>query len=358
MRRSRATLGNARKLRDVTGVGTEHKLTIAVNLLGIFNYESVEDFLKSSEIIHDLQSNSVTITDKETATRIATASIPYLANSDSLRKVLYEATIATAAYSTVNGKNAADFKIQQSMLTYDHDMSSSELRKELRLALLIGQMTPAELNSLPMQRPRHVLIDARQTLGNDQFLKMFFEDPATRLPHTFEALEALGRGQLAALLDPNDQEDAKRLRVLNNEKGEWDAMNASGGQAPADSPASYSDWIDIRWWAASVHNTAHPLKAALAALASVPAGADVSQDKKFMDARRELRDALGKVTHDAHAAFEKGWPIAVTFALVGGNTDANVKATWNGVQQVPTAQPAIMPPVAKKLAAGAGGNKV
>lgn len=338
-------LQNAKELRNVVGATHETKFTLPVNMLGIFNYESVSDFISDSTVVHDIENASVTITDNSTAKRITVASTPYLADSDKLRAVLYEAMLATAAYKMAGGKLTPNLTMNQSVLKYAAKRSTADLRKDLRLAILIGELTDAQLDAIPLINPRHVLIDASQTLDNIHLMRIFFADPDTKSGHTIDELTQIGRQTLAALLDPANMADARRIAVLNDDAA-WHDMDESGGKPPSDSPASYSDWYDVTFWANAVHDAAQPLKAALDALDQVPAGSDPSADRNFMSARDTLKKAIGKVTHETHAAFDFGWPIAVMYALSGGNTAAALNAMWNGNQQVPLPQAAAMPAAA------------
>lgn len=340
-----STLPNARELRNVVGAADETKFTLPVNLLGLFNYESVSNFVSNSTVVHDIENASVTITDKSTAKRITIASTPYLADSDKLRAVLYEAVLATAAYKMAGGKFTPDFTMNQSVLKYAAKRSTADLRKDLRLAVLIGELTPAQLDAIPMVNPRHVLIDASQALDNTHLMRIFFADPATKSSHTIEELTRIGRQTLAALLDPANPVDVRRITVLSDDAA-WHDMDESGGKPPSDSPASYSDWYDVTFWANAIHDAAQPLKAAIDALDEVPAGSDPSEDRNFMGRRDVLKKAIGKVTHETHAAFDFGWPIAVMYALSGGNTGAALRANWNGDQHVPLPQVAAIPTAA------------
>lgn len=347
------TLRDAQERLNVTATTSEDKFTLSVNLLGLFNYESMADFVSDSKIVYDAENASITIADTHTARRITTASTSYLADADKLRKVLYEATLATAAYKLASGKFAADFKMNQSMLISRARLSTADLRKALRLAVLIGEATSAQLDAIPMAKPSHVRIEASQDLLNDQLLGIFLADPKHGTPHAVSEVTHLGRRTLAALLDPANPVDARRIEVLNSDSL-WQDMDASGGKPPAGSPDSYDDWYDVTFWANDIHDVARPLQAVLEALPQVPAGSDPAQDKNFMKKRDILRKAIGEMADHTHAAFEMGWPIAVMFALSGGNTGATLKATWNGTPHLPLPGAVFSPPVAsaKTLATG------
>jgi hypothetical protein len=328
-------LRNAKELRNVVSDSRESKFTLPINLLGIFNYEKLDDFVAKSTIVHDDENGTVTVTDSQNAKRITAASTPYLAQADRLREVLYEATVATAAYALVGGKFGSDFQMSQSMLIYKARMAEADLRKALQLAVLIGELTGAQLDAIPISNPSHVLIDAKQSLGNDQLLKIFFADPSKGTAHPLDELTLFGRRTLIALLDTANRADARRIAVLNSDQS-WHDLDESGGRnVPPDSPGSYSDWYDVTFWANDIHDVAKPLKDVLDAVSKVPVGSDPTKNKTFMKRRKVLQKAIGEVVHDTHAALEMGWPIAVMYALSGRNTGATLKASWSGTVHVP-----------------------
>ena len=351
-----AHLGNATEQRNVVGTDRETSFKFTVNLLGIFNYESVSEFVRSSTILHNLEDGSITITDKATAARISAASTPYRADADKLRSVLYEGTIATAVYAVASGKTAAGLSINQSLFTYQAQTTSAALRKELRLAVAIGELAPAQLNAIRISpKPRQVAINASQAFTGQDALALFFADTVARTPHHLQALTDLGRRTLGELLDPSDSVDARRIQILNSD-ALWAEMDEQ--HFPTDSPASYSDWYDVTFWANSIHDIAAPLKAVLEALEQLPQGADPSKNANFKKKRSSLQSAVSEVIKDTHAAFEKGWPIAVMDTLAGGRGGATMTAKWDGVTQIPIAQQLPMRPnaLSKHLAARNAGT--
>ena len=96
-------LPNARELRNVVKKTRESSHKTIINLLGVYNAESISDFVRSCSILHD-ENGAIIITDKATASRISTVQIPYAADPDKLRSALSDAFLATVTYSAaVNG---------------------------------------------------------------------------------------------------------------------------------------------------------------------------------------------------------------------------------------------------------------
>lgn len=345
-----AELPEAKELKNVVGTNREHKFTFSINLLGIFDYETVADFVTTCTVLR-ASDGSVTITDQVTAKRIAVASMPYLADAQKLRRILYQSLTPTLAYVVAGGNKTVNIDVGQSLLIYRATTNAAQLRKDLRLAVAIGELTETQLDSLPINNPKpmHVVIDANQDIKGAEALDMFFADPKTFTARDLDGLKAMGKQALAALLDPNDPVDRRRIEILND-PDVWEEMD--NNQFPQDSPASYSDWYDVTFWANAIHNAGAPLRAALLALAQVPPGTDPSTDPNFTKARTSLTKVMGEVTHDTHAAFESGWPIAIMYRLAGGATGASLTASWDSQVQVPIPQRVAMQPnaLAKRIA--------
>jgi len=98
---------------------------------------------------------------------------------------------------------------------------------------------------------------------------------------------------------------------------------------PSGSPASYSDWYDITFWARSIATVAPALKSVLDTAETQIQG-DPTKNPTFMRQRAALAKAVATVTRDTKAAFEKGWPLAVMFTLSGRKAPVSFTAQWDG----------------------------
>jgi hypothetical protein len=323
-------LSNARELKNVAGKSREAKATLAVNLLGVLNYEKIGDFLRSSTVLHCIQDGSITITDEATARRIAVASTPFAADPVKLRHMLDVSMIATAVYNIASGKFRSALTTDQNLVIYRDAADRAGLAKLLLLAPALGVETAVAIDN---PKPRHILIEASQQTTDAQALRIFFSDTSERTPRDVGELTSLGRRTLAKLLDPASPVDAKRIAILSSDEA-WQQMDAQRFPM-STSPASYSDWYNVTFWANSVHNAGKPLKDVLDAIDAMPAGTDPSADAGFTQKRQSLSQALSAVTKDSNAAFEKGWPMAVTYALAG--TSPVLTARWDGVQRIRSA---------------------
>ena len=72
-------------------------LTLKLNILGIYNYASINDLTLKGTVLTDPASGEIVITDSATATHIS-GTVNFLADPDKLRKVLAQSFLITAAY--------------------------------------------------------------------------------------------------------------------------------------------------------------------------------------------------------------------------------------------------------------------
>ncbi len=325
-------LSNARELRNVVTDTHEATGKTSLNLLGIYDCASTQDFVRQCCILHDTEDGTITITDKETAQRIAVASAPFAAQDDKLRKVLDEAFLATVAYTTADSRAGFSPSIQatQSLLLYNQRSDFSALHKALLLGVALNLLIANDLRQIAAQKNfKYVRLAARTTFTGDDALRLFFSDTAARTAYQLPDLKRLGRQVLASLLDRNQPADNARWQVLTSDST-WADMEQQ--QFPPGSPASYSDWYDITFWARSIATVAPRLKAVLDAADAQRQG-DPTKDPTFMAERAALAKAIATVTRDTKAAFEKGWPMAVMFALSGSKAPVTFTAQWDGKKQ-------------------------
>ncbi|MBV9612131.1 MAG: hypothetical protein JO091_06645 [Acidobacteriaceae bacterium] len=324
-------LSTAQELRNVTGETKERNHVANVNLLGVFNYASMSDFVGSCTVLHSPEDGTITVTDKQTASRISIASVPYVAAADRLRAVLNEASIATMTYTaaTAGGKLGADLKVTQNLLLYKEKLDAKSVHKNMLPAVALRLITASEWQNLVPHQPAasHVRIAAQAVFDGDAAIQLFFSDVAAQTPRNLADVKRLGRAVLSALLDRDNTVDLKRWQILNSDDA-WSQMEQQ--QFPKDSPASYSDWYDITFWADAICKVAVPLKAVLQSVGNVGPGEDPTQNADFMSKRADLAKAIGAVTRNSHAAFEPGWPIAVMVSLSGFKASTRFEAAWDG----------------------------
>ncbi len=309
-----AQLPNAKQLRNVVVDTVEKEFSLTLNVLGLFNYRSVADFIKSMKIVRNAADGSVTLTDTATASWISTASTP-LAAADRLRSALYEGFLATATYQAMLAGTGANpvFSATQGYSVYKSSMDYRDALKQLNAGLVLGVMPASVKSNLPAvgSPVQHPLFTAARNYSNDDVLRFFFSDVQHLIPRTAASLKQTGRRILAALLDPQDTTDQRRIEALGSDQS-WAEMDEN----PAGIlPPFYSDWYDITMWAGALAKVG-PLLADVIAYAKSVTG-DPSADQTFMKKRKALALALDGATHNTHAAFDESFPICVMSALAG-----------------------------------------
>ena len=325
-------LPNARKIRNVITDTVETKFAVTVNVLGLYNYRSVADFVRSMKVVTNRDDGSVVITDSATATHIVTASTPLAADPDRLRAALYEAFVATATYKallTGTGVNPV-FGATQDYFLYKDSMPYRAALTQLNTGEVLGVMQPAVKTGQtdPGGAIRHARFVASCKYGNDDVLRFFFSDISGFKPRKTVDLEKIGRTVLASLLDLQNPIDRKRYLMLNDDAA-WAQLDATGSNIP---DPYYSDWYDITVaWAPAIAKVG-PLLADIIAYAKTVAG-DPTADPVFMKKRAAVALALDGATHKTHASANPNFPICVMATLAGltpGENPPVFQASWNG----------------------------
>jgi len=352
-----AALPNVTILRDITRETEKLEHKIVINLLGIYNAESLDQFVKTCTILHDAD-GQVVITDKLTASRIAVASEPFLADAHKLRSALAEAFLATVTYVAGGSAGSAhikDFTASQTYFYFRDKMSRREMQSHLLLGKALRLIPDASWDKILAANTvfRHARVSAAATYDATAAMKLFFKDSASQTPWPHQELERIGRQVMIALIDPSEPTGPARISVLQNE-AIWAAMDNSGNVNAFGSIAGLQklgpnelsdagvDWTDITWWADAMTKVAPKLSDVLSALKSSTAK-DPTTDPNFMKKRKDLEAVIGQVTRHSRAAFAGGWGIAVMEAVsqfaapvtMDISADGNIKQHYESVKSAP-----------------------
>ncbi len=308
-------LPNARKIRNAIVDTVETGSAFTVNFLGLYNYRSIADFVRTMRVVKNPEDGSVTITDSATAKQIATASTPLAADADRLRAALHEGFVATATYKALlAGMGAeASFGATQDFLLYRDSMGYRQALKQLNAGEALGAMPAAVKTALPAVAGPvgQARFAASCTYGNEDVLRFFFTDIQALTARNAGDVQKIGREVLASLLDPQDPTDRKRIGVLGSDP-DWAAMDAN----PAGILAPFSaDWYDITHWASAIAKVGPPLADTIRFGKTVRG--DPTANPEFMKKRAALALALDSVTHNTRATFEKAFAICAMARLAG-----------------------------------------
>ena len=354
-----AALPNASPLRNVVQDTDQFQHKIVINLLGIYNAETVDTFVKSCTVLHN-PDGQVVVTDKGTATHISVASAPLLADTGKLRSALSEASIATISY-VAGGAGAApgikmkDLSMTQTYLRFGDKMSRRDMLQQIALGEALKLIAGKTGDSILASRPvfNHAKITASASYDSNAAMKLFFSDASRRSPRSRADLTRMGRQVMLCFVDPSDPSGPARIRVLKDD-ALWTAMDntdavAEFGTIPGLSKLGANeladvgaDWSDVTWWAGAMSKVAPKLRDMLAALEQSTTK-DPTADQNFMKKRDKLASVLGKVAQNARAAFAGGWGIAVMEAVSGFaapvtldiSADGNIKQHYASPQAIP-----------------------
>ncbi len=343
-------LPNATPVRNIVKETNDSKHTIGVNVLGIYNASSVDDYVRSCTILNDDQGH-LTIVDKLKASHLTAAATPYAADPDKLRKALSEGFLATMTYTAAASQ--AGLTASQTYFRYADKMPLPDMQDQIRLGSALNLIRDEHWDEILAETPslRHVKVAAIAAYDHTAALRLFFSDASGRTPHTREELERIGRDVMASLIDPSSQAGKVRMSVLKND-ALWSAMDQNGNvgafqkmipglsQLSAnDFGAISTDWKDITWWAKSMVQVAPKLNDLLTTVEK--STAPDPTDPNFMKKRKALADALGHATRDSRAAFADGWGLAVMFAVSGGVGVVNMDIAWNSTSEHYEAAPKV-----------------
>ena len=289
--------------------------TLKVNILGIYNYASINDLTLKGTILADAVSGSVLITDQATATRVSGA-VNFLADPDKLRKELAQSFLITAAYRC-SGLIAHGPSLKTS---YWHFAAHAKTTRQTMAAYLdalhaLGLVSEAETE----QKLSNLSDFGRSTcyIGtdyDDALSQSLYLHPDGQ-PRGIEEYEQIGRQALRQLLHAGD-EDGYRLRSLEND-ALWQQVKATGGTptnlAPlfpdlrpdTQIPIIAGDYLLIEWWANAMSRLAVTLSAAKRFFAQKPAPA--SDSPAFRKAQTDLWHRMADVARNTHDRFADPW---------------------------------------------------
>jgi hypothetical protein len=349
-------LSNVKEIRNIVKTTHESRHAIEINLLGIYNAATLNDFVKSCSILHD-GNGQIVVTDRETANHMAVVEAPYTADSDKLRQALAEAFLCTITYTagaTAIPRIATDLSVSQTYFRYAATMSSAQMRAQVLLGSALGLIPAgswdAELSS--KAEFHHVKAGAQARYARNAVLRFFFSDPVNRIARTRPELEKIGRSVMSALIAPADSSAAARRAALQDDVL-WNAMDQMGnvagfGQIESlkryDIPAQRAigtDWIDITWWVNAMLKVAPRLSDILTAAES--SRGDPTKNRNWQNKRQSLADAIAGVAKNTRAAFADGWGLAVMFSLSAKQAIAEMDLCADGRQEhYGTARPAVL----------------
>jgi hypothetical protein len=302
----------ARRLR-------ERRTSWRFNLLGILNVASFSELIRDGSVTYDPVAGALTAADRISAKRIRITSLPFAADPEKLRRVLFESLMVTAAYSASRALGA------QVSLTADHvyleqrgKTKRADLEDHYRALIALG---------LCDTRERDTRLGALADFGSSTFAvenhfdavacdAMFLD--ADGQPCDEAHYERLARGAFLALLPADDPTRSYRRFALESDAA-WVRLRQLGAAIDEGLPGHIrndairrevvrGDVVTIAWWATAMGKAGASLAEMRRFLGQRDA-AGLRDDAAFVRARAKLEKALADVVANTAARFDDPWDV-------------------------------------------------
>ncbi len=307
--------------------------TLSINILGLYNYASINDLLLKGTVLTDAASGAVLITDEANATHVSGA-VNFLADSDKLRKVLAQSFLITAAYRC-SGLIAHGPTLKASYWHFashaktDLQTMGAYLDALLALGLISEADKETRLSNLTDfgSSTCYIGTDYDDTLCQGVYLWVDGQ------PRGIDEFEQIGRQALRELLHA-DGDDGFRLRSLEND-AVWQQVKDTGGTATnlamvfpdlrpdSQIPIIAGDYLLIEWWANTMSKLAVTLSAARRFFAQDPPPA--TNSPAFKQAQNDLWHRMAEVASNTHDRFGDPWGLIAMDLASGRRSQASAR---------------------------------
>ncbi len=312
--------------------------TLKINVLGIYNYASINDLTLKGTILTDAVSGAVLITDEATATRVS-GTVNFLADPDKLRKLLAQSFLITAAYRC-SGLIAHGPSLKAS---YWHFAAHAKTNRQTMAAYIDALQA---LGLVSETQKAESLSNLSDFGGSTFYIGTDYDDALSQSlylrsddqPRLIEEYEQIGRQALRQLLHAGD--DDYRLRSLQND-AIWQQVKVTGGTlvnlAPlfpdlrpnTQIPIIAGDYLLIAWWANTMSRLAVTLSAAKRFFSQKPAPA--SDSPAFQKAQADLWHRMAEVASKTHDRFADPWGLVAMDLASGQQSLASARIISPGL---------------------------
>lgn len=314
--------------------------TWRINLFGIVNILHLTELVRTGTVIVDHETGDLLITDEITAKKITIETRPHDAVPTKLRKVLMQSMVLTAAYHASGVQKIVGFSGAMSYFEQRASARKQDVSNYLDNFVSVGLIPPARKGSVltgAFAGPASVFLEL--TFDDAAFRAMFI-DPSDK-PFSGDSYEASGRDALARLVQKGDENDFRRVPMLDDAL--WKTMTSLGqfSMRGAMPPALQSDpqfllvaqdFVVIRWWAAAMTEASKRVADMRQFLADAGADAESLKDNHdFKKKRADLEKALAEVVSNSQPDIPDAW------GLVAMDTAARRKAAARGILVTTTA---------------------
>lgn len=307
--------------------------SLKLNILGIYNFTSVNELALKGTVLTDPASGQVLITDSATATRVSGA-VNFLADSDKLRKALAQSFLMTAAYRC-SGMLAGPPTLNASYWHFDEQVKTSRSNMAAHLhvisALRLITAEQEQQSLAPAADFGHSTFYVNTDFDNGLSESLFLDGSGQ--PHGVNEYESIGRKALQLVIVPGG-DDAYRLRPLQDD-GIWQQVKQTGGTAvnlapifpdlnrDTQIPIVAGDYLVIAWWSSTMARMAQSLSAAKRFFAQQPPPSRDSPE--FKQVQTNLWHQLAAVTTNTHDRFSDPWGLLAMDLASGQRSQASAR---------------------------------
>src|SRR5215813_3039855 len=303
------------------------KHALKLNLLGIFNFISISTLILKGRVMFEQSTGELVITDTATATRIAASTLNFAADAEKLRRVLAESVLLTVAYQCSRlVAHQPKLKVFQSCFELHTKTDRTVLKNNLDVIEALGLMKKAEKNSLVASGTQFGRTTFYAETNYDDAVadNLFLVKGASR---SQEEYERAGRAALAALVQPGEEDDFRRLPATNDKL--WKEMSAQGQPNFRFIPqlkqlnaarlgAVATDYTVIKWWAEAMATMSERLAELRQFLKDNPK-VDPG-NKSFVARRKNLAKSLKDVAKNTKSEFGDPWGLVAMDQVSGGKS--------------------------------------
>ena len=343
-----------REIHNILATTRTKGHTLKINILGIYNYTSINDLLLKGTVLTDPASGEVLIADNATATRVSGA-INFLADSDKLRKVLAQSFLITAAYrcsgliAHAPSLKASYWHFEEHART-DRPTMAANLNVLKALGLTSASQAEESLAKLGDFGRSTFYLSTEYDDALSQSLFLRNDGQARQL----DEFERVGRVALQLLIQSGGA-DEFRLRALQND-AIWQQVKETGGTfvnlAPifpdlnrdAQIPVIAGDYVLIEWWATTMAHMAQSLSAAKQFLSQNPPPA--TESPAFKKVQTDLWRQMADVASKTHDRFADPWGLVAMDLASGQRSVASAQIVSSGLTRkvkrtntIPATQP-------------------
>ena len=323
------------KLRHSIFITTKkQRLTLKLNLLGIFNFLSVKTLVLKGTVKFVPETGELLITDKATASRVSVFANNFAADAEKLRRVLAESFLFTAAYAGSKlVVKPPTLKVSQTYFEMHSRTNRQTMKDNLDIGQALDLLAQAEKDRFlgTIDDFGRAIVIAETRYGDELLSDLFLHGGNAR-PQAF--YEDAGRRALTLLVQADDPDSVRRLPATDNAL--WQEMKSKGqanfrfidklrNLADASLGAVLSDYTVIVWWAESMHEMAERLAEVREFLVQNP-NVD-HENNTFKKLRQKLAKKLKEVAINTKAQFSDPWGLVAMDLASGRKAEAEVQVT-------------------------------